>query len=159
MAGKNLSVEELVHVMATITGRTVILPKRSKTNFGGLHRKIDRPGVSSFCVWFGPITTPYRESSVGERVSLIREPDAGTCQSGSMTGNRKRPPSQTRPAMRRKPLNYPPADYSHCTCSRLYPALSRIAPPAILPLREARRSPNRECYRREKPLNNGDENR
>src|ERR1700757_1862373 len=33
--------------------------------------------VSSFCVWSGAITTPYRESSVGESVSLFREPDAG----------------------------------------------------------------------------------
>jgi len=33
--------------------------------------------VSLFCVRFGPVTTPSRESSVGERVSLFREPDAG----------------------------------------------------------------------------------
>ena len=34
-------------------------------------------GVSELCVWFGPVTTPDREPSVGESVSLFREPDAG----------------------------------------------------------------------------------
>ncbi len=33
--------------------------------------------VSSFCVWSGAVTTSYCESSVGESVSLFREPDAG----------------------------------------------------------------------------------
>src|SRR6266568_6836748 len=33
--------------------------------------------VSALCVWLGPVTTPDREPSVGERVSLFREPDAG----------------------------------------------------------------------------------
>src|SRR6476620_8269052 len=31
----------------------------------------------SVCVWLGPVTTPDREPSVGESVSLFREPDAG----------------------------------------------------------------------------------
>ena len=34
-------------------------------------------GVSELCVWLGPVTTPDREPSVGESVSLFREPDAG----------------------------------------------------------------------------------
>src|SRR5207245_6947039 len=33
--------------------------------------------VSALCVWLGPITTSDREPSVGESVSLFREPDAG----------------------------------------------------------------------------------
>ena len=33
--------------------------------------------VSALCVWLGPVTTPDREPSVGDRVSLFREPDAG----------------------------------------------------------------------------------
>ena len=33
--------------------------------------------VSALRVWLGPVTTPDREPSVGERVSLFREPDAG----------------------------------------------------------------------------------
>ena len=33
--------------------------------------------VSALCVWLGPVTTPDREPSVGESVSLFREPDAG----------------------------------------------------------------------------------
>jgi hypothetical protein len=32
--------------------------------------------VSALCVWLGPVTTPDREPSVGESVSLFREPDA-----------------------------------------------------------------------------------
>jgi len=57
--------------------------------------KEPRPAYNDFrkrlCtrVWLGPVTTPDREPSVGERVSLFREPDAGICQSGSMSGNRK----------------------------------------------------------------------
>src|SRR5215472_16666362 len=45
--------------------------------------KEQRPGYKRFpeaslhsVYWFGPVTTPYRESSVGESVSLFREPDA-----------------------------------------------------------------------------------
>src|SRR6184192_2345496 len=34
-------------------------------------------GVSELCVWFGSVTPPNREPSVGESVSLFREPDAG----------------------------------------------------------------------------------
>ena len=33
--------------------------------------------VSELCVWLGPVATPDREPSVGESVSLFREPDAG----------------------------------------------------------------------------------
>jgi len=33
--------------------------------------------VSELCVWVGPVTTPDREPSVSESVSLFREPDAG----------------------------------------------------------------------------------
>ncbi len=33
--------------------------------------------VSSLRVWLGPVTTPDRKPSVGESVSLFREPDAG----------------------------------------------------------------------------------
>src|SRR4029077_20760067 len=33
--------------------------------------------VSELSVWPGPVTTPDREPSVGESVSLFREPDAG----------------------------------------------------------------------------------
>ena len=46
-------------------------------------------GVSEFCVWLGPVATPDREPSVGESVSLFREPMREICQSGSMSGNRK----------------------------------------------------------------------
>ena len=36
------------------------------------------PGSGSeLCVWLGPAATPDREPSVGESVSLFREPDAG----------------------------------------------------------------------------------
>ena len=34
-------------------------------------------GVSELGVWLGPVATPDREPSVGESVSLFREPDAG----------------------------------------------------------------------------------
>jgi len=34
-------------------------------------------GVSELCVWLGPVATSDREPSVGESVSLFREPDAG----------------------------------------------------------------------------------
>src|SRR4029077_6427525 len=32
-------------------------------------------GVPELCVWLGPVATPDREPSVGESVSLFREPD------------------------------------------------------------------------------------
>ena len=40
-------------------------------------------------------TEPDCEPSVGESVSLFREPDAGNLPSGSMSGNRK--PDQAKP--------------------------------------------------------------
>src|SRR5438128_11821913 len=51
--------------------------------------------VSSLRVWLGPVTTPDCEPSVGESVSLFREPDAGNLpvrfdERGQETG-----PSQT----------------------------------------------------------------
>jgi hypothetical protein len=57
---------------------------------------------------------------VGETVSLSREPDAGeTAYPGSMSGNRK----QSQAGLRRRGesrAQWPPEDYSHCACSRLY---------------------------------------
>src|SRR5215468_5611474 len=60
--------------------------------------------LSAIGVRSGAVTTPYREPSVGESVSLFREPDAGICQSGfdergqetesSQTGLRRRGESQ-----------------------------------------------------------------
>jgi hypothetical protein len=38
---------------------------------------------------YGLVQLPHREPSVGERVSLFREPDAGDLPVGSMSGNRK----------------------------------------------------------------------
>src|SRR5436190_21714948 len=51
--------------------------------------------VSSLRVWLGPVTTPDCQPSVGESVSLFREPDAGNLpvrfdERGQETG-----PSQT----------------------------------------------------------------
>src|SRR5580704_14090236 len=51
-------------------------------------------GVSELCVWLGPVATPDREPSVGESVSLFREPDAGKLPvrfDERETGNRTRP--------------------------------------------------------------------
>lgn len=64
--------------------------------------------VSSFCVWFGPVTTPYRESSVGACVTLFREPDAGNPPvrvRWAGTGNRTR--LNRTEGTRRKPRRIP----------------------------------------------------
>jgi len=83
--------------------------------------------VSSLRVWLGPVTTPDCEPSVGECVSLFREPDAGNLpvrfdERGQETG-----PSQT--GLRRRgesQVKYPPGDYSYCACSRLYSPLHSL---------------------------------
>ena len=77
--------------------------------------------VSALCVWLGPVTTPDRDPSVGERVSLFREPDAGNLPVRFDEREQETEPSQT--GLRRhgeSPVNYPPGDYSYCACSRLY---------------------------------------
>src|SRR2546427_781182 len=77
--------------------------------------------VSALCVWLGPVTTPDREPSVGERVSLFREPDAGNLPVRFDEREQETEPSQT--GLRRRgesPVHYPPGDYSYCACSRLY---------------------------------------
>ena len=51
--------------------------------------------VSSFCVWLGPVTTPDREPSVGESVSLFREPDAGNLPVRFDEREQETEPSQT----------------------------------------------------------------
>ena len=55
--------------------------RRPVTTFSG--------SVASCCLRLGAVTTPYRRSSGGESVSLLREPDGEICLSGSMSGNRK----------------------------------------------------------------------
>src|SRR5437016_7492901 len=83
--------------------------------------------VSSLRVWPGPVTTPDREPSVGERVSLFREPDVGNLlvrfdERGQETG-----PSQTGLRWRgESQVECPPGDYSYCACSRLYSATRLI---------------------------------
>ena len=80
--------------------------------------------VSALCVWLGPVTTPDREPSVGERVSLFREPDAGNLPVRFDEREQETEPSQT--GLRRRgesPVKYPPGDYSYCACSRLYSRL------------------------------------
>src|SRR6266498_4627701 len=77
--------------------------------------------VSALCVWFGPVTTPDREPSVGERVSLFREPDAGNLPVRFDEREQETGPGQT--GLRwcgESCSNEPPGDYSHCACSRLY---------------------------------------
>src|SRR5437899_9851347 len=59
--------------------------------------------VSALCVWLGPVTTPDRESSVGERVSLFREPDAGNLPVRFDKREQETEPSQTGAVTRRKP--------------------------------------------------------
>src|SRR6266496_3652442 len=80
--------------------------------------------VSALCVWLGPVTTPDRAPSVGERVSLFREPDAGNLPVRFDEREQETEPSQT--GLRRRGescSNEPPGDYSHCACSRLYSPL------------------------------------
>ncbi len=48
---------------------------RDDPEAAGEFRRYTEPALRS--VWLGPVTTPDREPSVGERVSLFREPDAG----------------------------------------------------------------------------------
>jgi hypothetical protein len=77
--------------------------------------------ISSLCVWLGPITTPDREPSVGESVSLFREPDAGNLQVRFDEREQETGPSQTGLRWRGEShVEYPPGDYSYCACSRLY---------------------------------------
>src|SRR5690242_1964437 len=57
-------------------------------------------------------------------VSLFREPDAGNLPVRFDEREQEPEPSQT--GLRRRgesQLNYPPGDYSHCACSRLYSPL------------------------------------
>ena len=51
--------------------------------------------VSALCVWLGPVTTPDREPSVGESVSLFREPDAGNLPVRFDEREQETEPSQT----------------------------------------------------------------
>jgi len=74
-----------------------------------------------FCVRSGPIAIPYRESSVGESVSLFREPDARNLPVRFDEREQKTGPSQTGLRGRGESrVKYPPGDLSHCACSRLY---------------------------------------
>jgi len=52
-------------------------------------------GVSELCVWLGPVATPDREPSVGESVSLFREPDAGKLPVRFDEREQETEPSQT----------------------------------------------------------------
>jgi hypothetical protein len=77
--------------------------------------------VSSLCVWIGPVTTPDREPSVGESVSLFREPDAGNLPVRLDERGQGTEPSQTGLRGRgESQVKHPPGDYSYCACSRLY---------------------------------------
>ena len=51
--------------------------------------------VSALCVWLGPVATPDREPSVGESVSLFREPDAGNLPVRFDEREQETGPSQT----------------------------------------------------------------
>src|SRR5439155_5989141 len=51
--------------------------------------------VSSLRVWLGPVTTPDRAPSVGESVSLFREPDAGNLPVRFDERGQETEPSQT----------------------------------------------------------------
>ena len=77
--------------------------------------------VSALCVSLGPVTTPDREPSVGDSVSLFREPDAGNLPVRFDEREQETEPSQT--GLRgcgESRVTCPPGDYSHCACSRLY---------------------------------------
>ena len=77
--------------------------------------------VSALCVWLGPVTTSDREPSVGESVSLFREPDAGKLPVRFDEWEQETEPSQTGLRWRGEShVEYPPGDYSYCACSRLY---------------------------------------
>src|ERR1700720_3787521 len=78
-------------------------------------------GVPELCVWLGPVATPDREPSVGESVSLFREPDAGKLPVRFDEREQETGPSQTGLRWRGEShVEYPPGDYSYCACSRLY---------------------------------------
>src|SRR6478672_11361719 len=71
-------------------------------------------------------------------VSLFREPDAGNLPVRFDEREQEPEPSQT--GLRRRgesQLNYPPGDYRHCACSRLYSRLHqlRIRPQLLMGLR------------------------
>ena len=51
--------------------------------------------VSELCVWSGSVTTPDLEPSVGESVSLFREPDAGNLPVRFDEREQETGPSQT----------------------------------------------------------------
>src|ERR1700674_4240057 len=51
--------------------------------------------VSALCVWLGPVTTPDRAPSVGDSVSLFREPDAGKLPVRFDEREQETEPSQT----------------------------------------------------------------
>src|SRR5437899_6204211 len=54
-------------------------------------------------------------------VCLFREPDAGNLPVRFDEREQEPEPSQTGQRRRgERQLNYPPGDYSHCACSRLY---------------------------------------
>ena len=60
-------------------------------------------------------------------VSLFREPDAGNLPVRFDEREQEPEPSQT--GLRRRgesQLNYPPGDYRHCACSRLYSLLHSV---------------------------------
>jgi len=60
-------------------------------------------------------------------VSLFREPDAGNLPVRFDEREQEPEPSQT--GLRRRgesQLNYPPGDYRHCACSRLYSPLHQL---------------------------------
>jgi hypothetical protein len=76
--------------------------------------------VPSLCVSLGPVTTPGREPSVGESVSLFREPDAGNLPVRFDEREQEKEPSQTGLRWRgESQVEYPPGDYSYCAFSTL----------------------------------------
>jgi len=65
-------------VFACVLGRAADLPMvMRQTQRAAPGMQTISGSVSALRVWLGPVTTPDREPSVGERVSLFREPDAG----------------------------------------------------------------------------------
>src|SRR5437867_6016291 len=90
-------------------------------------------GVSALCVWLGPVATPDREPSVGESVSLFREPDAGNLPVRFDEREQETGPGQTRlRGCGESRVTCPPGDYRHCACSRLYSRLHSRSVTAIL---------------------------
>ena len=71
--------------------------------------------VSLFCVPFCPVTTPSRESSVGESESLFREPDAGNLPVRFDEREQEPEPGQTGLRGRGESrIAHPPGGYRHC---------------------------------------------